>query len=283
MNADRPSGFSLRTRPLYIAGGGIALGLLFAGTLASGAWNEPSIPVGDLVAQDALLSGVVHMKGADFTVYSGARIRALNSSVDMNLQRGGTIQLCPRSEVQVIRSSEHAPVLLAFQSGGAVVPFEMRPGDVAMTPDWRIEFQGPEASRGQLSMSMNENGGLCFHSDAPQESHFHISQLSGTADFNMEGSGEAHFLNGVFRKDPSPCSCETAPVSASSPPVTTVAEEAPPSSGAQPTEVQKPAPVNTVAEPAPIQPVVPLKVKVRRHPQDVVGYVGSAIHFLFGR
>src|SRR5580658_7932765 len=87
---DRRSRFRWR-RATYAALSGAMLCAMFATTFASGAWNEASIPIGDVIAQDAFISGVVRMHGSDFTLYSGARIQSLGTGLDVNLERGGTV------------------------------------------------------------------------------------------------------------------------------------------------------------------------------------------------
>ncbi len=90
-----------RRRSYYALLSGSMLGVMFAVTFASGAWNEASLPVGEVVARDAFvdafISGVVRMHGSDFTLYSGTRIQSLDRGLDVNLERGGTVSLCPRS------------------------------------------------------------------------------------------------------------------------------------------------------------------------------------------
>lgn len=283
---DRRSRFRWR-RATYAALSGAMLCAMFATTFASGAWNEASIPIGDVIAQDAFISGVVRMHGSDFTLYSGARIQSLGTGLDVNLERGGTVSLCPRSELQVLSSHEHPGVMLAFQTGGAESPFMMRSNDVVMTPDWRIELKGAQADGipASLLLSMNEKGDMCFQGHAPHSSYFHISQMAGDESFNLDGVSMARFAGGEMQRITAPCSCLVS------------APKAPPlmaSDSPQPAHtVDSPSPIGGLQQPAaaapvsaPTDPVSPAPAddsNRRKHPQDVVGYVGAAIHFLFGR
>ena len=271
----------------YAALSGAMLCVMFAATFASGAWNETDIPVGEVVAQDAFISGVVRLHGSDFTLYSGARIQSLSKGLDVNLEHGGTVTLCPRSELQVLSSREQPGVMLAFQSGGAESPFIIRSKDVVMTPDWRIELKGSQddVAPASLLLTMNEKGEVCFQGHAPLSSYFHVSQLAGDAAFDLDGVSMARFANGGVQRTTTACSCLVSPPSASS-----VAASASPSFSDRPilSSIPNGGLQHTDAAPLAGNPTDgPLNSadtrRYRRRPQDVVGYVGAAIHFLFGR
>jgi len=263
---------------------GAMLCVMFAATFASGAWNEASTPVGEVIAQDAFINGVVRMHGSDFTLYSGTRIQSLSKGLDVNLERGGTVALCPRSELQVLSSHGHPGVMLAFQTGGAESPFMMRSNDVVMTPDWRIELKDAQddGAPASLLLTMNEKGDVCFQGHAPQSSYFHVSQMAGDAVFNLYGISTARFADGEMQQTTAPCSCLVSPKAASS----LVADASQPSarSATSVGALQQPEAAARVDHAADATPLPSATTSGRRQrPKDVVGYVGAAIYFLFGR
>jgi hypothetical protein len=263
---------------------GAMLCVMFAATFASGAWNEASTPVGEVIAQDAFINGVVRMHGSDFTLYSGTRIQSLSKGLDVNLERGGTVALCPRSELQVLSSHGHPGVMLAFQTGGAESPFMMRSNDVVMTPDWRIELKDAQddGAPASLLLTMNEKGDVCFQGHAPQSSYFHVSQMAGDAVFNLYGISTARFADGEMQQTTAPCSCLVSPQAGSS----LVGNVSQPSARSTTSvgALQQPEVAAPITHATDIAPLPSANTSGhRQRPQDVVGYVGAAIHFLFGR
>jgi hypothetical protein len=280
---DRGPRFRWR-KTTYTVLSGAMLCVMFAATFASGAWNEASTPVGDVIAQDAFINGVVRMHGSDFTLYSGARIQSLSKGLDVNLERGGTVALCRRSELQVLSSHGHPGVMLAFQTGGAESPFMMRSNDVVMTPDWRIELKDAQddGTPASLILTMNEKDDVCFQGHAPQSSYFHVSQMAGDAVFNLYGISTARFADGEMQQTTAPCSCLVNPQDASS--LVASASQASAGSAIPVGALQQPeaaAPITHAADIAPLPSAT--TSRHRQRPQDVAGYVGAAIHFLFGR
>jgi hypothetical protein len=280
---DHRSRFRWR-KTTYTILSGAMLCVMFAATFASGAWNEASTPVGEVIAQDAFINGVVRMHGSDFTLYSGARIQSLSKGLDVNLERGGTVALCPRSELQVLSSHGHPGVMLAFQTGGAESPFMMRSNDVVMTPDWRVELKDgqDDSAPASLLLTMNEKGDVCFQGHAPQSSYFHVSQMAGDAVFNLYGISTARFADGEMQQTTAPCSCLVSPQAASS----LVADASQPSArSTTPVDAlqqsQAAVPITHATDIAPLPSAT--TSGSRQRPKDVVGYVGAAIHFLFGR
>ena len=268
----------------YTVLSGAMLCVMFAATFASGAWNEASIPVGDVIAQDAFINGVARVHGSDFTLYSGARIQSLSKGLDVNLERGSRVALCPRSELQVLSSHGHLGVMLAFQTGGAESPFMMRSNDVVMTPDWRIELKDAQddSAPASLLLTMNEKGDVCFQGHAPQSSYFHVSQMAGDAVFNLYGISTARFADGEMQQTTAPCSCLVSAQAASS----LVADASQPSvrSAAPGAALQQPEAAAPITHTTDIAPLPSANTSGHgQRPQDIVGYVGAAIHFLFGR
>jgi hypothetical protein len=280
---DHRSRFRWR-KTTYTVLSGAMLCVMFAATFASGAWNEASTPVGEVIAQDAFINGVVRMHGSDFTLYSGARIQSLSKGLDVNLERGGTVALCPRSELQVLSSHGHPGVMLAFQTGGAESPFMMRSNDVVMTPDWRVELKDAQddSAPASLLLTMNEKGDVCFQGHALQSSYFHVSQMAGDAVFNLYGISTARFVDGEMQQTTAPCSCLVSPQASSS----LVADASQPSArSTTPVDAlqqsQAAVPITHATDIAPLPSAT--TSGHRQRPKDVVGYVGAAIHFLFGR
>lgn len=293
---ERQSRFRWR-RAFCAAVCGAAVCAFFAAKRASGAWSDAYIPIGDVMslnsareAQDALISGLVRLHGADFTLYSGAKIQSLNKVLDVNLERGGKVSLCPRSELQVLSSHEKQGVLLAFQAGGAQSPFPVSAHDVVMTPDWRIELKGAADDAGPSSvlLTMSNKGEVCFEGKTVQASYFRVSEMAGYAVFNLQGDSMARFANGTMQRSTTACSCQAGSGDTQiSAPLVAANRAAGPSQG--PTDPASSSAIagmqhaETASTYQQAEPVLQHSAKHRQRPQDVVGYVGAFVHFLFGR
>jgi hypothetical protein len=106
--------------------------------------------------------------------------------------------------------------------------------------------------------------------------------MAGDAVFNLYGISTARFADGEMQQTTAPCSYLVSPQVASS----QVASASQPSA-------RSATPIGALQQPEAVAPIthatdIALLPSAnasghRKRPKDVVGYVGAAIHFLFGR
>jgi hypothetical protein len=283
-------------RKLAAAAGLCALWLLSTPWFASASFDEATLPVGDVATTDGIVTGTVHIVGGRLVFYNGSLLEAVNGSLSMNFARGGSLILCPHSKVQILSQNQDAGMLVAFQEGGSQHPFSLRSHDVVMTPDWRIEMvgdapAGPQApDAGLLQLATSPHGSLCLMGNAKAGAFFRVSQLVGDASFDVPGQSSVRFADGKMESLSGGCACdEVAPddIAGSSAPASSAAYGSSlPGSPASPSPGSTPSYVlaypegggQQVAQPA----TTPTPNK-KQHPQDVVGYMRSFIHKVFGR
>ena len=266
----------------------IALTGLSAARIASASLDQAAIPIGDVASLDGVVSGTVRFKDGHLVIYSGDRFVSNNSNLAVNFAAGGSLVLCPHSHLQILAADRDAGVMFAFQEGGSQQPFQVHAGDVVMTPDWRIQMAGSMSPGefGSLQLSTSRRGELCLSSSAKAGQFFRISELAGDSVFEITGQSSIRIAGGHIDNAPGGCSCEGAP--AQNPLSTHEASNspAPTASSTPPPPAAPPSPL--AFAPATAQTTVPAtnatpKQRQNQHPQDVVGYVRSFIHVLFGR
>src|SRR5579883_1113501 len=145
-SATRPASGHLRRGALGLriaaTSGVVALAGLSAARFASASFDQASIPIGNVASLDGIISGTVRLTGDRLVFYSGDRFQSNKSNLAVSFANGGSLILCPHSQVQILSASRNSGVMLAFQDGGSEQPFLLHPTDVVMTPDWRVELQG---------------------------------------------------------------------------------------------------------------------------------------------
>ncbi|HEY1730317.1 MAG TPA: hypothetical protein VGG15_01120 [Terriglobales bacterium] len=262
---------------------------------ASGAFDAVSLPVANLTGQNGIVSGTARMMGNHFLLYNGTRLESMAQSMEVNFERGGSMVMCPRSQLQILTSSQSAGMMLAFQSGGAQQPFPLRMGDEVITPDWRVELTS-EARKGDMGIVQvvtNRHGDLCMQGNSQSGAYFKVSQLIGDDSFRVAGGRSERFADGKMETSSDGCGCnaefvakaDTNGASASSAADGTLAPILTEVTSEKPVVTATAAPVVSAAPQATdSRPVVaaPAKAK-RKHPEDLSGYVGAFVHKLFGR
>ncbi len=188
----------------------VALAGLSAARHASASFDEPSIPIGDVASLDGIVSGTVRLTGDRLVFFSGDRFQSNKSNLAVNFASGGSLVLCPHSQIQVLASGHNTGVMLAFAEGGSEQPFPVHPNDIVMTPDWRIEMVGDvhPGDLGELQLFTTRRGELCLSGAVQSGAYFHISQLIGDAAFNFPAQGSIRIANGSMESYPAGCSCE---------------------------------------------------------------------------
>jgi len=260
----------------------VALAGLSVARHASASFDEPSTPIGDVASSDGIVSGTVRLTGNRLVFFSGDRFRSNRSNLAVNFASGGSLVLCPHSQVQVLAAGQNTGVMLAFAEGGSEEPFPVHPNDVVMTPDWRIQMIGDvhPGDLGELQLSTTRRGDLCLSGAVQSGAYFHISQLIGDAAFNFPAQGSVRIANRSMESYPAGCSCESASSAGETP---AAAPAASPAGIPQPPVAASPVPAATLPMAAPTPASSDVGSKKKQRPQDVAGYVRSFIHFVFGR
>jgi hypothetical protein len=278
---------------------------------ASGAFEAESVPVADISAQNGIVTGTLRMMGNRFLLYNGTRLESMAESMEVNFERGGSMVLCPRSQLQILGANGNAGMMLAFASGGAQQPFPIQMGDEVLTPDWRVELTSDARTgdMGVVQIVTNRHGNLCLQGNSLPGAYFRVSQLTGDASFHVEGNHSERFSDGKMESSNEACGCDDATLVAKADPASPIPaiSEQPADSSAQTNmpstfalnsaavaalsgrSAETPAAKNSAEQAVAHQPEASgsdsrsIKSQPRSHPEDVAGYVRSFVHLIFGR
>jgi hypothetical protein len=289
----RPARGGLRLR-IAATAALVVLSALSAARLASASFDEASVPVGEVATLDGIVSGTIRIAGGRFSLYSGDRLQSTNQNLAVSFANGGSLVLCPHSQVQILAANESSRIMLAFEQGGTEQPFQLHTGDVVMTPDWRIELRGNahKGDFGTLQVSTSRSGVLCLSGNVQNGATFRVSQLVGDSVFDVTGQSSIKIAGAHIVNSPGGCACEGSPSGAVAMPapvatLTSVAGAAP---AAAPAAMPLTAPSSNRSAPSAAVQSNALSAanlapsgKKKQHPQDVAGYVHSFIHLVFGR
>jgi hypothetical protein len=191
-------------------GGLLSLCILSTVRIASGAFESASIPVADISAQNGMVKGTLRMMGNRFLLYNGTRLESMTQSMEVNFERGGSMVLCPRSQLQILAANGTTGMMLAFQSGGTQQPFPLRMGDEVLTPDWRVELTSDARKDdiGVVQVVTNRHGDLCLQGNSQVGAYFRVSQLVGDASFHVDSSQSERFSDGKMESSNGGCGCD---------------------------------------------------------------------------
>jgi hypothetical protein len=293
----RPAWASLRWR-IAAAAGLFLLGVVATIRVASASFDGSGAPVADAGAQDEILSGTVRMMGDRVALYSGTSLESISKRVSVNFARGGSLVLCPHTQMQILKATQNARMLLAFQAGGSAEPFPLRTGDEIITPDWRIDFGSEERQGdiGTLQVSTTRRGDLCLDSNSQSGAYFRVSQMAGDASFQVVGQTTARFSDGKMMNASGGCACNVAPepeesaslAASSAFPASLASAVASPRTDVASAALAASPTANVESRPAPAMAAgngakARRPVADRQRPQDVAGYVRSFVHLIFGR
>ncbi|GGG93492.1 hypothetical protein [Silvibacterium dinghuense] len=286
---------------------GVLLGAVLLTTFrpASGAFEAEGIPVANLTGPDGMISGTVRVSGNRFLLYNGARVESMTESMEVKLERGGSMRLCPRSQLQILTADANAGMMLAFQAGGTEEAFPLKMGDQVITPDWRVELTSATRTGdvGLLQVAMNRHGDLCLQGNSQPGSYFRVTSLIGGDAFQYSGDDRsARFSEGKMETSTEGCGCDAelttaanhspvsdsvaSPVERYAASLVSHASEAKgevASAGAPASNMPPSAAENTTAVAESQEPTAKHKKRAEQHPQDLVGYVRSFVHHIFGR
>ena len=264
-------GFHLR---VAATAGIVVLAVLSTARHASATFDERSKPIGDVASTDGIVSGTVRLSGDRLVFYSGDRFSSNESSLAVNFTSGGSLVLCPHSQVQILASTQNTGVMLAFAGGGSEQPFPVHPNDVIVTPDWRIEMVGDVHSGdlGELQLSTTRRGDLCLSGAAQTGEYFRVSELIGDASFSYSAEGSVRIADGKMENSSAGCSCDNSWSPTEAPAVATLPVASPLPAAAPSTSRATRSPSLSIPE-----------TRRRHRPHDVAGYVRSFIRVVFGR
>ncbi len=179
--------------------------------------------VGELFASDASVKGSVVLANSGTKVMSGSSIAAGAQTATLKLERGGSMMICPGTNLAVTTSQNGRQLMFSMDTGNIEMDYPIgAAADNLLTPDFRLLLPGP--GRLHIAVRVNPKGDTCVQSLPSNSSAIVISEGMGDASYQVKPN-EAVIFNGGRISGAVPtresCGCPA-------PPPTQVAKVTPP-------------------------------------------------------
>jgi hypothetical protein len=191
--------------------------------LAGETWTVAQQNVGELFAADASVKGSVVLANSGTKVMSGSSIAAGEQMARLQLERGGSMLICPKSSLAVTTSQNGRQLMFSMNAGNVEMDYPIgAASDNLLTPDFRLLLPGP--GRLHLAVRVSANGDTCVQSLASNSSAVVVSEGMGDESYQVKPNEvvifKAGHISGAMPTHEN-CGCPK-------PPPTEVAKVAPP-------------------------------------------------------
>lgn len=202
--------------------------------------------VGELFASDASVKGSIVLANSGTEVMSGSSIAAGAQAATLKLERGGTMMICPGTNLAVTTSQNGRQLMFSMDTGNLEMDYPIgAASDNLLTPDFRLLLPGP--GRLHIAVRVSSKGDTCVQSLPSNSSAIVISEGMGDASYQVKPN-EAVIFNGGHISGATPtresCGCPA-------PPPTQVAKVTPPPDQPKPAESQPQEPETHMVVDAP--------------------------------
>src|SRR5271165_6813290 len=150
--------------------------------------------VGELFASDASVKGSVVLANSGTQVMSGSSIAAGAQSATLKLERGGSMMICPGTNLAITTSQNGRQLMFSMDTGTVEMDYPIgAAADNLLTPDFRLLLPGP--GRLHIAVRVNPKGDTCVQSLASNTSAVVVSEGMGDASYQVKPN-EAVIFNG---------------------------------------------------------------------------------------
>ncbi len=179
--------------------------------------STASPPLGFVTVETATVSGALEVTGDKAVVRGGGVITARDRTAALELNRGGTVNVCATSSLHVTAGSAvmaRPPLLLALDRGAMEIHMDATARDVLITPDLRfsVAADGPL----DLRVRVTPNGDTCVEHKGLQAPKLEIVDVFGDGHYELRAGQHVLFEHGSLRevvdRETSPCGCPEVPV-----------------------------------------------------------------------
>src|ERR1017187_3010004 len=217
-----------------------ALSQILVGAAIVAAAAGPAVAqqnVGELFASDASVKGAVVLANSGTKVMSGSSIAAGAQSATLKLERGGSMMICPGTNLAITTSQNGRQLMFSMDTGDIEMDYPIgAASDNLLTPDFRLLLPGP--GRLHIAVRVNPKGDTCVQSLPNNSAAIVISEGMGDASYQVKPN-EAVVFNGGRISGAVPtresCGCPA-------PPPTQAAKATPPPVQPKPAEAKSDPP-----------------------------------------
>jgi hypothetical protein len=212
--------------------------------------------MGSVATTDAQVTGGLEVNGQRAHLISNASVTAYDHGAQIDLDRGGDVQVCATSAFHLLRSGSGDALLFALDRGAMQIRTMSSPQDAILTPDLRFTMLTPGPL--DLRMRVTREGDTCVENRGDTAPVLQITESFGDATYHLAAGQHVLFEHGSVRevvdREQSNCGCPP------STPTMTVAATSNATSVATPqqTAALNPFPTAQSADLAPSSAMVPI-------------------------
>ncbi len=185
---------------------------LFAFALPMNAQQPVQKAMGSIATADASVSGGLEVSGPRARLISNASVTANDRTAQIDLDRGGLVQVCATSAFHLLRSGTGDALLFALDRGAIEIRTVSRAQDAILTPDLR--FTMLTAGPLDLRMRVTREGDTCVENRGDTAPVLQIRESFGDATYHLAPSQHVLFEHGslheVVDRERSDCGCPAA-------------------------------------------------------------------------
>jgi hypothetical protein len=151
-------------------------------------------PVGELFAASSGSNSSLQLAGSGMSVYSGSELSAGIAPATLKLTRGGQVQICPHSGLNVTSNNEG--LMLATGAGNIEVEYQLarQVADVVITPDFNLTLVGPGTFH--FALGVSKKGDTCMKPLPGNTAEVTFSELLGTGIYKSQPNQAVLFHGG---------------------------------------------------------------------------------------
>jgi hypothetical protein len=213
-------------------------------------------PMGSVPTADANVSGGLEVSNQRAKLITNASVTAYDHTAQIDLDRGGAVQVCATSAFHLLRSGTGDALLFALDRGAMEIRTRALPQDAILTPDLRFTMLTSGAL--DLHMRVTREGDTCVENRGDTAPVLQITEGFGDATYHLAPNQHVLFEHGSLREvvdnERSECGCVAA-----TPAMVAVATQNGTSvETPQQAAAKHPFPTAQSADLAPVTPTVPL-------------------------
>ena len=162
-------------------------------------------------ARDVKFTGAVSVAEGGMAVGNGSTVTAATRTTHVKLARGGSVNVCATTAVQMTQAGE--AMMLSLDHGALESRYAMENAgmsDVVQTPDLRISIAAPGAA--DVRVRVNGRGDTCVENHGGKDAPYvTVTPQLGDGLYRVEGGQRVMFEHGDLREvvdhEPYPCGC----------------------------------------------------------------------------
>jgi len=165
--------------------------------------------MGSVATTDAQVTGGLEVNGQRAHLISNASITAYDHGAQIDLDRGGDVQVCATSAFHLLRSGSGDALLFALDRGAIQIRTMSRSQDAILTPDLR--FTMLTAGPLDLRMRVTREGDTCVENRGETAPVLEITEGFGDGTYHLAPGQHVLFEHGSVRevvdREQSNCGC----------------------------------------------------------------------------